>query len=191
MGSNDSLDLKYPLFASENMIRMIDDTVSIMSDIRIRKRKRLRERDAKNLSSTLEEITGVSVFGDEPVDTAESTDFDLIFVGNEIIGLIKDEKPFLTIRGLLKYKPEKRYVTIDMGAVPFITNGADVMGPGITDVDPDIETGDLVWIRDVRNEVPLAVGVALKPAAELSEKKQGKAVNTIHYVGDKLWKAGE
>ena len=80
---------------------------------------------------------------------------------------------------------------MDMGAVPFITNGADVMGPGITDVDPDIKEGDMVWIRDIKNEIPLAVGIALRSAAELMEKKQGKAVGTLHYVGDKLWKSGE
>ncbi len=151
----------------------------------------MRERDAKNLSSILEETMGVPVFDDEPIDVAESTDFKLIFAGNEIFGLIYEEKPFLTIRGILKYKPTKRYVTVDMGAVPFITNGADAMGPGITDADPEIQIGDMVWIRDVRNEVPLAVGVALRPAAELIEKKQGKAVTTIHHVGDRLWKSGE
>lgn len=163
-----------------------------MSDIRIKKRKRMREKDAKELSSVLEDVVGVPVFGeDEPVDTAESTDYDLIFVGGDIIGLIYEEKPFLTIRGMLKYKPIKRYVTVDMGAVPYISNGADAMGPGITDADSDIEEGDMVWIRDINNKVPLAVGVALKPASELIKKLPGKAVKTIHYIGDKLWKTGE
>lgn len=162
-----------------------------MSEIRIRKRKRMREKDAKSLALLIEEAAGTSVFEDEPVDIAESTDYKLIFVGGEILGLIYEEKPFLTIRGLLKYKPSKRYITVDMGAVPFITNGADVMGPGITDADPGIEAGDMVWIRDIKNEIPLAVGIALRSATELMKKEQGKAVVTIHYVGDKLWKSGE
>lgn len=171
---------------------MTDDKVSIMSDIRIKKRKRMREKDAKELSSVLEDVVGVPVFGeDEPVDTAESTDYDLIFVGGDIIGLIYEEKPFLTIRGMLKYKPKKRYVTVDMGAVPYISNGADAMGPGIIDADPDIEEGDMVWVRDMKNEVPLAVGVSLRSASGLMEKLPGKAVKTIHYVGDRLWKTGE
>lgn len=163
-----------------------------MSDIRIKKRKRMREKDAKNLSSVLGDIVGVPVFGDgEPVDTAESTDYDLIFVGGDIIGLFYEGKPFLTIRGMLKYKPVKRYVTVDMGAVPYISNGADAMGPGITDADPDIEEGDMVWVRDMKNKVPLAVGVALRSASGLTKKLPGKAVKTIHYVGDRLWKTGE
>ncbi|MBP5203169.1 MAG: RNA-binding protein, partial [Candidatus Methanomethylophilaceae archaeon] len=75
--------------------------------------------------------------------------------------------------------------------VPFVTNGADVMGPGILEADPSVAEGDLVWIRDVRNKMPLAVGVSLRSAEGLCSKEPGKAIKTIHFVGDKLWKAGE
>ena len=63
-----------------------------MSEIRIRKRKRMREKDAKSLALLIEEAAGTSVFEDEPVDIAESTDYKLIFVGGEILGLIYEEK---------------------------------------------------------------------------------------------------
>ena len=78
-----------------------------------------------------------------------------------------------------------------MGAVPFITNGADCMGPGIVDADESIQEGDYVWIRDVKNQVPLAVGQALRSGADLKAKQPGKAIKSINNVGDKLWKAGE
>ncbi|MCQ2079154.1 MAG: RNA-binding protein [archaeon] len=163
-----------------------------MADVRIRKRKRLRNKEVKALSEQLEAVLGVPVFSDsEAVDRAESTDFDLIIVGNDILGFIMDEKPFLTVRGVLKYRPVRRFVTIDMGAVPFITNGADCMGPGIVDADDDIQEGDFVWIRDVKNQVPLAVGQALRSSADLKAKQPGKAIKSINNVGDKLWKAGE
>lgn len=165
---------------------------AVMADIRIRKRKRLRNKEVKALAEELAALTGVPVFSDsEAVDRAESTDFDLIIVGNDILGFIKEEKPFLTVRGVLKYKPVKKYVTIDMGAVPFITNGADCMGPGIVDADEEIAEGDFVWIRDINNKVPLAVGQSLRSGAELKAKKGGKAILSINNVGDKLWKAGE
>ena len=163
-----------------------------MADIRIRKRKRLRNKETKALSEELESVLGVPVFSDsEPVDRAESTDMDLIIVSNDILGFIIDEKPFLTVRGVLKYKPVKRFVTVDMGAVPFLTNGADCMGPGIVDADESIQEGDFVWIRDIKNQVPLAVGQALCSGADLKAKKPGKAIKSINNVGDKLWKAGE
>ena len=163
-----------------------------MADIMIRKRKRMRSKDVKSMSGELEEALGVPVFTeDDPVDMAESSDFNVIFVKGDILGMVVDGKPFLTVRGVLKYKPVKKFVTVDMGAVPFVTNGADIMGPGITDAEDSIQEGDLVWIRDVKNLVPLAIGVALRSAEEMKAKSGGKAIKSLHYVGDKLWKTGE
>ncbi len=166
--------------------------IVLMADIMIRKRKRMREKEIKTLREQLTSIFGVETFGDKDVvDLAESSDFNLIFVNNDILGLIYEDKPFLTVRGILKYKPDAKSVTVDMGAVPYVTNGADVMGPGIVDADTSIKEGDLVWIRDIKNKVPLAVGVSLLDADKLKAKQKGKAVKTIHNVGDKLWKSGE
>ena len=163
-----------------------------MAEIRIRKRKRMRSKEIKAMSEELTAVMGVPVFGEnDPVDMAEGPDFDLIFVGNDILGLVYEGKPFLTVRGLQKYKAEHRFVTVDMGAVRFVTNGADVMGPGITEADDGISEGDLVWIRDEKNRVPLAVGVALRDTDGIRSKEQGKAIQMLHFVGDKLWKAGE
>lgn len=179
--------LLYPKFLFRLRIRLY-----IMADVRIRKRKRLRNKEVKAISDQLEAELGVPVFSEnEPVDRAESTDFDLLIVGNDILGIVYQEKVFLTVRGVIKYKPVKRFVTVDMGAVPFITNGADCMGPGIVDADESIQEGDFVWIRDVKNKVPLAVGISARSGPELAAKKPGKAIKSLNSVGDKLWKAGE
>ena len=163
-----------------------------MADIMIRKRKRMREKDAKALREQLNTLFSVETFADKDViDMAESSDFDVIFVNNSILALLYQGKPFLTVRGLLKYRPESYSVTVDMGAVQYVTNGADVMGPGIVGADDKIKEGDLVWIKDIKNNAPLAVGVALRDASSLKSKQKGKAIQTIHYVGDKLWKSGE
>jgi PUA domain protein len=74
-----------------------------------------------------------------------------------------------------------------MGAVKFVYNGADVMGPGVLASDPSIVDGDLVWIRDVKNLQPLAIGKSIASAATLARKDKGKVVESIHHVGDKLW----
>jgi PUA domain protein len=74
-----------------------------------------------------------------------------------------------------------------MGAVVFITKGADVMAPGITDADPMIKKDDLVWICDEKHRKPLAIGIAIMTGEEMKTKKTGKAVKTLHFVGDRLW----
>jgi PUA-domain protein len=163
-----------------------------MSELRVRKRGRMREKEIRTLSDELSEMLGVVVFTTkDTVDLADSSEFKLIFVNNEILGLLIKERPFLSVRGFLRYQATKRYVTVDMGAVPFVTKGADVMGPGIVDADPEIKVGDLVWVREMKFSKALAIGEALANGDEMLAKKPGKLVKSIAYVGDKLWKYGE
>lgn len=163
-----------------------------MGEIRIKKRKRLRNKEARALSLELSERIGVDTFSpDSTVDKAQSSDFDVLFIDGSILAFIYEGKIFPTVRGLLQWGASRKYVTVDMGAVPFVYNGADVMAPGIVEADPEIKEGDLVWVRDEKNKRPLAVGVALMSATEMIENRSGKAVKNIHHVGDMLWKFDE
>ena len=78
-----------------------------------------------------------------------------------------------------------------MGAVAYVYNGADVMAPGIVDADAGIRTGDFVWVRDEKNGRPLAVGRALMDGTTMVTERRGKAVESIHHVGDDLWRVDE
>lgn len=163
-----------------------------MSEIRIRKRHRLREKEIKVLDEELRSRLGVEAFKPgEAVDRGESTDYDVLFIGNQVQGIVYQGKAFLTVRGLLKHPASKAYVTVDMGAVPFVTKGADVMGPGIVDADPSIAPGDLVWVKDIKNGRPLMIGEALVSGEQMRTKSPGKAIKSIHFVADKLWKVDE
>lgn len=125
------------------------------------------------------------------MDRAQAGDFEVLLLKGVAVAIVFEGEPFPTIRGLLRGTVERRYVTVDMGAVSFVSNGADVMAPGIVDADPEIQEGDMVWVRDERNLVPLAVGRALIPAREMIGGERGKAVRTLHHVGDWLWNIGE
>jgi PUA-domain protein len=163
-----------------------------MADIRIRKRRRLRTKDIKVFADGMEEAFGMEVLtAEDAVDIAEAPELQLLFVNGSILGMVYEGKAFLTVRGLLKYRPERRAVTVDMGAVPFVSKGADVMAPGIVEADEGIREGDLVWIRDITHRVPLAIGQALMSGTEMVSGDSGKAIKSIHYVGDKLWKHEE
>lgn len=163
-----------------------------VSEIRVRKRKRLREKELKALAEEFLSATGVEIIGPkDTVDTAEGPECELVIINNVIEGLMVEGRAFPTIRGLLKHKATKRYVSVDMGAVPYVTNGADVMAPGIVEVDPGIKEGDLVWIRDMTHKRPLAIGKALVSAEVMAAKSPGKAIKNLHFVGDKIWKYDE
>lgn len=80
-------------------------------------------------------------------------------------------------------------VTVDMGAVPYVCNGADVMAPGIVEVKDTFVSDDLLVIRDVQYGKALAVGMALVSSEDMKDMRKGKAINNLHHVGDKLWNA--
>ncbi len=163
-----------------------------MAELRVRKRHRLREKEIRALAEEISSEAGVAVFSpNDTVDRAETGNFDVVFVNGATLAIVQEGRAFLTVRGLLKYKPSKAFVTVDMGAVPFVSKGADVMAPGIVEADPGIREGDFVWIRDANHKVPLAIGKALMSGEEMLKRNPGKAIKSIHYVGDKIWKIDE
>lgn len=164
----------------------------VSDEPKVRRRTRLREKDAAALQEALSSsLGGISLWNERAaVESAEYLDLKVLLVDNHITGLWDkndpDGVPFLGIRALQTYRPAARFVTVDMGAVKFVTNGADIMAPGIVEADPALQTGDWCWIRDERNKQPLAIGRALVPGTAMVRGK-GKAVRNLHYVGDKLW----
>ena len=67
------------------------------------------------------------------------------------------------------------------------TNGADVMSPGIVEADETIEKDDIVLIVDETHNKPLAIGISLITGPEMVENDEGKAIKSIHHVGDEIW----
>jgi len=113
---------------------------------------------------------------------------EVVFV-NKTLCFFRDESKRLVVslKGLERCSFSNRRVVVDMGAVRFVTNGADVMAPGIVDADENIMKGSFVWVCDVNNKKPLAVGEALVSSDEMKQAQKGKAIRTIHWVGDELW----
>ena len=109
-------------------------------------------------------------------------------IGELVVGEI-DEKlyPVIHERNLeaLNRLPS---MIVDMGAVPHIVNGADVMRPGIKDFRGEFNEGDFVVVRDERNLRPLAVAIALVGLEECRAMKRGKVAKKIHHVNDRIWK---
>ena len=74
-----------------------------------------------------------------------------------------------------------------MGAVPHICNGADVMAPGIIDIDGEFEEKALVTVIDERNRRPIAIAQALVSSEDARIARKGKVFKNLHYVGDEIW----
>jgi PUA domain protein len=159
--------------------------------LELRHRHRLRRKEIKKIADDIESAVGVKAFDEcAAVDLADAQRFEVVIFENTVVGVMLEGKAFPTVRGLLRWPASRRFVSIDEGAIKFICNGADVMGPGITEADPAIAVNDPVWVRDARHKKPLAIGKALADGAALASKAPGKAVKNLHYIGDELWSLG-
>jgi predicted RNA-binding protein (TIGR00451 family) len=76
---------------------------------------------------------------------------------------------------------------VDMGAVPYVCKGANVMKPGIRRLDGEFKKGDFVFVVDERHGKPLAVGETLYDKGEAEKAVHGAVIRNVHFVGDKIW----
>jgi PUA domain protein len=61
------------------------------------------------------------------------------------------------------------------------------MAPGIVETS-DFKINDLVGVREFERSLYIAVGKALMSSEEIRLLRRGKAVKTIHYAGDIIWR---
>ncbi len=159
--------------------------------MKVKSRHHLKGSDARRviaaLAPLLDDSSALRKASLEQAETDEGV--DIIFVNGKPLIMIVEGQPFFTALGAIELSPKRRLVVVDSGAVKFIVNGADVMSPGIVSADPDIAAGDLVVIIEEKHRKPLAIGKALIPGSEM--KGTGKAVKSLHHVGDLIWKGLE
>ncbi|NGM68132.1 RNA-binding protein [Natronolimnobius sp. AArcel1] len=155
--------------------------------MQVKSRHHLRSDAVSDLEDALEAQLGVEPAGDtyERVEF-EETDWEVILIDGEPQVAHFDDEPFLTVRGANAYEPEKRLVTVDAGAISFVSDGADVMRPGITEATDDISPDDLVVIAEESHGKMLAVGRARVNGDEMAGN-EGKVVDSLHHVGDELY----
>jgi len=161
---------------------------------RIKKRHLLKKREQRDEIERIESDLGSSIGLDEKA-RLESGILDdgsrILLSDNEILFFEHEGRNFPTLRAILDGIISIPKVTVDMGAVKFVVNGADIMRPGITKVDDSVAANGIVAIVDERHGKPLAVGVSQLSASDLRAATSGKVVKSIHHVNDDLWNFGK
>jgi PUA domain protein len=150
------------------------------------KKRTLRRRDARKLlvkAGNLLNGNSHKIIGQADIENGPKV---YIFDGNILLAEIKNELYPTLINPAVDRLPS---IIVDMGAVPYVCNGADIMSPGIVRIVNDFDQGDLIVIRDTKHKKILAIGKALLSSNNMRETKKGKVILNLHYVGDKLWDA--
>ncbi|WP_281194922.1 RNA-binding protein [Halorubrum sp. F4] len=156
--------------------------------MRVKSRHHLRSDEITAIREAVADHLGVDIDGEtfELVEFVDA-DYELVLVdGDPAVFYVDDDEPFLTVRGANDYDPETGVVTVDAGAISFVSDGADVMRPGIVEADDAIREDDLVVIAEETHGKVLAVGRALVDGDDMLGEG-GKVVSSIHHVGDELY----
>ena len=154
--------------------------------MKIKKRYYLQKKKLKKLKNELG-VYSTLINSKSKVEILESDPYDIILINGEPLVMNIENTYFPTLKGALELDITDKYVVVDMGAVKFVAKGADIMSPGITEADSKVQEGDLVIIIEESHRKPLATGRALISGPEMVENQSGKAIKTIHYIGDKIW----
>lgn len=108
--------------------------------------------------------------------------------------ILKDNIPYLIIIDNkylphLKSIPEENYssVYVDKGAIPFIAKGADLMKPGIREIEQQIKKNDIIMIKDENAKKTIALGFSLYNFEEMQQQEKGKSIIIYHYIGDQYY----
>ena len=155
----------------------------------IHRRHAMRKSDFREMKEKLRESVGGDVDSlfrkTAELIVTESGEF---YAGNkEIVAFQYKNLVLPTLRVLNKKLVTLPTVTVDMGAVPYVTNGADIMAPGITKIDGEHPAKTIIMIIDEKYGKSLAVGELLHHSLDILDMKKGKAVKNIHYVNDAIW----
>ncbi|MBS7633075.1 RNA-binding protein [Candidatus Bathyarchaeota archaeon] len=151
----------------------------------------VREKEAKTILIQASEKLKLEIeklIGSKAKIERVNTEFAELFLvnGKPLLARVdKDIFPTLVADEILKSLPK---VVIDMGAVPYICNGAHVMAPGIVRFEGELRKGYIASVLDEKHGKLLAVGESLYDKSEAEGVTQGVVVRNLHFVGDKLWK---
>ena len=132
---------------------------------------------SKKWNREIPKIKNIKVhYVDDTSQILVGDDFKVLRLENEFI-------PFLTESKLLGSFPN---VIVDMGAVKFMCNGANVMRPGIKS-HTEFSKDEIVCIVEESQQKFLAVGKSLVHSSEMKEMSKGEIVKNLHYISDRYW----
>ncbi|MGD0070955.1 MAG: DUF1947 domain-containing protein [Candidatus Bathyarchaeia archaeon] len=150
--------------------------------LKTKEAKQILTEASKNLKLDIEALFGSKV----NVEVVESDVGAVYLIGGKPL-LFKADGKILPTLLFTEFTAQAPKIVVDMGAVPYVCKGADVMAPGIVRIEGEFSKGDLVLVVDMKFGKALALGESLYDAEAAKQTKKGPVVKTLHYVSDKIW----
>jgi PUA domain protein len=156
------------------------------------RRYTLKKKEKKNILREISRKLKIDIekaFGPKPVIEIIETQKHKIFCINGLSLLARTGEEVFPTLLFTEYFSSLPKIVLDMGAVPHVCNGADIMAPGIRKVEGEFREGELVLALDERNRKPIAIARSLFDSETLKTKEKGKVFKNLHYVSDDVWNA--
>lgn len=157
------------------------------------RRWRLSKKDRKRLAARLAKLyPSLQLEPKTDIELVVEDDIKLYLLEGlpwmiEIGDMLVPHLLYLIRRGYRGWLPS---ITVDQGAVRPISRGADLMRPGITELD-SFKAGDVVVVVEPTRKLPLAIHQALYSSGEIIAMEKGRVTRSLHHLGDRYWKLGE
>jgi len=150
----------------------------------------LKDKDVKTLlakASARLKIDLEQVYrGKSSFEVVEAGFAEIFLFDGEPVLVEKGESVYPTLV-FERFRVAAPKIVVDMGAVPFICKGANVMAPGIRSFEGEFAKGDLVLIVDEKHGKAIAIGEVLCDSRKAKETKQGVIAKNVHFVSDQTW----
>lgn len=157
----------------------------------VKSRNVLSNKENKKLADDLLNVLGEQAqtfFNKKDKLEKIKTDKGTFVVKDKEIWFFQWENQFLpSIHCLKGSKLLVHKVVVDVGAIKFVLNGADIMLPGIVHFDNLIEKGDFLVVSEEKADTIIAVGISLISHEDFRKIKKGKAVRVINHLKDEIW----
>lgn len=149
----------------------------------------ISKSETNSLLSEIQSQWGIDIPKIKNLRIHHITDDAQIIAGKEFkaLKLIDDYLPFLSETQVLE---KFSHVMVDMGAVKFMCNGANVMRPGIKSYS-EFEISQIVCVIEESKHKFLAVGKAVVSSSDMDSLEKGEVVKNMHYISDKYWEIGK
>jgi PUA domain protein len=150
----------------------------------------LKQKESKEVldkASKRFKVDLLEILGDKPkVEAIEAEFVELLLMNGKPL-MARTEGIVYPTLIFKEYFDRAPKAIVDMGAVPYVCKGANVMAPGIRRFEGEFSKGDFVYVVDEKHGKPLAVGETLYSVEEARNVKQGIVLKNVHFVGDRVW----
>lgn len=151
---------------------------------------KIRFLSKREINSLIEELNNYSLIIDCPkikqiksfelnnkIEVFHSDYFIIVKAQEHYFPFLKD---FKTIDKLPK-------IIVDKGAIPFVCKGANIMRPGIKEIDDSFKQDDIIVISEELHTKNIAIGKSMYSSDEILNLEKGIVILNLHFVGDNIW----